>query len=188
MSYKRKTYLIDPKFQLKFSLYVCIILFISSLAYPYTIYDIISHFTDFTAKNSPEIATLVNEKKHTVIWILVLCQIGYTALVFIICIFFSHKIAGPIYKTRQYLISFRKKKNKGKILFRKDDYFHELADEINKTFDEINENHKKDFIYLSEISEYIENLNLIVPNDKKTIIKEIIKKLNEIQNRFSNII
>lgn len=183
--YKRRIYLINPKFQLKFSLYVCIILFISSLIYPVTIYDLMSNFSTYLAKYSPASIETFNNQKENLIFILVLWQLGFTSLVFIICIFFSHKIAGPLYKTTKYLSEIRSEQNIKKLFFRKGDYFQELATEFNETFEHIQENYKKDFVYISEVSAYLNNLSIVVPDDKKVIINEINKKLSEIQNRFN---
>ena len=46
------------------------------------------------------------------------------------------------------------------------------------------EEHKKDLVYISEVTTYINNLSLVVPEDKRVVLNEIIVKLNEIQNRF----
>ena len=56
---------------------------------------------------------------------------------------------------------------------------------FNKTFENIQENYRKDFVYLSEVSAYINNLSLVVPDDKKIVLSEISKKLEEIQSRFN---
>lgn len=117
--------------------------------------------------------------------ILSLWQIGFTALIFVCCIFLSHKIAGPIYKLQKYLSSVRNGEPHGKLFFRKGDYFHELADDINLTFDQIEESRKKDMVFLNEVNEYIKNLNMVVPENKQSVLEEISKKLTEMQERYN---
>lgn len=52
--------------------------------------------------------------------------------------YFSHRFAGPIYKTIQYLRSYQKGQHLGKLSFRTGDFFHELADEVNNSLQEEN--------------------------------------------------
>lgn len=185
-AYKRKIYLIDPRFQIKFSLSICLILFVSSLIYPLTIYDLMSQFIDFAAKHSNEIASTINQKRQSLVIILILWQLGFTALVFIIGIFFSHKIAGPIYKLKKHLRLIREGKATEDLYFRQGDNFHDLADEINETFNALKEEYRNDFVYLSEVNAYINNLSLVVPDDKKPVLSEIHSKLMDIQKRFEH--
>ena len=183
-AYKRKIYLIDPKFQIKFSLSICLILFVSSLIYPFTIYDLMSQFINYAASHSTDIAQTIDQKRKSLIIILILWQLGFTALVFIIGIFFSHKIAGPIYKLKKHLRMIRDGQASEDLYFRQGDHFHDLADEINDTFNTLREEYRNDFVYLSEVNAYINNLSLVVPDDKKPVLSEIHKKLSDIQKKF----
>lgn len=65
----------------------------------------------------------------------------YSAIfTFITCLFFgfyvSHRLGGPIFKTIQYLRSYREGKETPPLSFRKGDFFHELADEVNHALQE----------------------------------------------------
>lgn len=187
MGYKRTIFLINPPFQIRFSLYVAILVFISSLVYPWVLWDVLTSFIGFIAEKSPEIATQVKKQREVLLSLLIIWQLGFTFIVFIACIFFSHKIAGPIFKLQKFLAGIRDGNPHGELYFRKGDYFQEVADDFNDTFDGIQENQKKDFVYLSEVSAYINNLSLVVPDDKKVVLNEINKRLNEIQERFNNL-
>jgi signal transduction histidine kinase len=184
--YKRNTYLINPEFQIKFSLYVCGLVFVSSIIYPLTIYDLITSFITFMASKNPQVASQLEGKRSSLILILSLWQIGFTVLVFIICIFFSHKIAGPMYKLQKFLRAKKDGLESGKLFFRKGDYFQEVADDFNDVFEELEEQHNQDLVYLNEVNSYISNLGMVVPEDKKAVLNEITQKLNQIQNRFDN--
>ena len=183
--YKRSTYIINPRFQIKFSLYVCGLVFVSSIIYPLTIFDLLTSFIGFIGAKSPEMAKALEGKRSSLIVILTLWQIGFTALVFISCIFFSHKIAGPLFKLQKFLQAKRDGLDHGKLFFRKGDYFQEVADDFNDAFEEIEEEHQQDLAYLEEVSSYINNLSMVVPEDKKAVLAEITSKLNQIQNRFN---
>lgn len=182
--YKRRIYIINPGFQLKFSLLVSFVIFLSSVIYPLTIHTLITSIVDNIASTSPELSAQLTDKKSSLIVILVLWQLGFTLLAFITCIFMTHRVAGPLYKLQKYLSSIRDGQFNGKLFFRKGDYFQEVAEDINETFDSIQETYRNDFVYLSEVNVYLNNLSLVVPDDKKVVLKEITDKLSEIQNRF----
>ena len=184
--YKRSNFIVNPRFQLKFSAYVAILVFVSSIIYPFTIYDLMESFIGYMSERAPELSGQLKDKQTSLIFILSIWQLGFTTLVFIGCIFFSHKIAGPMYKLQKFLMSIRDGEARGTLFFRKGDYFHEVADDLNDTFEMIEENYKNDFVYISEVSAYLKNLSMVVPEDKKVVLEEISKRLTQIQDRFND--
>lgn len=185
-AYKRSIYLINPRFQFKFALFVCSIVLLSSIVYPLTIFDLIQNFTHFLAETSGNEQYIINleDKKTDLIMWLIVYQSIFILLVFLICIFQSHKIAGPIYKLHKFLRNVADGHPAEKLFFRKGDNFKEIADDFNDAFTSVQDSYNKDFAYLSEIQAYINNLALVVPEDKKPVLKEITTKLTEIQDRF----
>lgn len=184
MSNGRKIYLINPGFQIKFSLFISILLFVISIIYPFTIYELMNSIVNHLHSIMPNIAQDYDGKKKQIIFYLIMLQLSFTGLTFFICIFFSHRIAGPLYKLQKYLREYRDGLPRIPLTFRKGDYFQEVAEDVNLTLDQIEEDHKKDLVYISEVTTYINNLSLVVPEDKRVVLNEIIVKLNEIQNRF----
>lgn len=160
------------------------IIFLSSVIYPITIHNLVSSIVEHIAATSPELSAQLLDRQSTLLVILILWQLGFTLLAFITCIFMTHKVAGPLYKLQKYLSSIRDGQFGGKLYFRKGDYFQEVAHDINETFETIQENYQNDFVYLSEVNAYLNNLALVVPDDKKVVLKEISEKLTEIQGRF----
>jgi len=194
---KRSIVLINPTFQLKFSLFVSVVVLISSIIYPYTIYQFVEIVLQEVAKLqaasgsaaitktvlAPETIEAIRSKALIA---LIVYQFAFIGIIFIVCIFQSHKIAGPVYKLRKSLKSIRDGAPLDKIYFRKGDNFIELADDYNQTLDYLQENRNKDFAYLSEVSSFINNLSLVIPEDKKSVLNEITKKLSEIQSRYKS--
>jgi len=184
VAYSRKIYLINPKFQIRFSLFVCIIVFMTSIIYPLTIYELMNNIIAFFTLKNPEIASMYESKRNSLILFLILLHIGFTCLTFLSCIFFSHKIAGPLYKLKKHLNEIRQNGIRDHVFFRKGDYFLDIADEVNQTMDLVHEGYKNDLIYLGEVNSYINNLSLVVPDDKKIILHEISSKLSQMQERY----
>lgn len=186
VSYSRKIYLINPKFQVQLSLYVCLMVFITSLIYPFAVYQLLEAIiVNFSLKN-PEIALHYSKRRDLLIYFLLGLHIGFTCLTFIACVFLSHRIAGPIYKLQKHLRLIREGQHPGRLFFRKGDYFHDIADDLNDTINYIEDGYKNDLVYLSEVNSYINNLSLVVPDDKRVVLNEISSRLSEIQERFTN--
>lgn len=161
---------------------IVLIVCLSSLIYPFTIYDL---FNSFIANTSNEItqAQLKNGRQNLILW-LSIYQLAFCAIIFIVAIFMSHKVAGPIYKIQSFLKKVAEGVNPGKLFFRTGDYFLELAEDYNEAMDQVKETQQADFAYISEVNSFIKNLSSVVPEDKKPVLNEIVQRLSEIQNRF----
>lgn len=181
---RRRVYLINPQFQLRFSIYVCVLIFCSSIIYPFSIYELMDKFINFAIKYSPEDRDKLEEQRQNIIMILSLLQICFTAAFFIVCIFFSHKIAGPLYKMKLHLNSLKEGKNLGTLFFRKGDYFPELAQDYNEAIDKVMLSRKEDFTALTEISEQLTSLKKDIPDSQKDVLDNIHKKVVNMKSRF----
>ena len=178
--YKRSVFLINPAFQLKFSLIVCSVIIISTLIYPVIIYD----FFQLMTKSMPNVSENVLAAQKDLVLYLVLIQLVITLLVFIVFIFFTHKIAGPLYKLKNHLASIREGHPITPLNFRDGDYFQDVADEVTLFLETISSNQENDFHDLDEISMYVENLATVVPDDKKPVLSEISRRLLDIKSRY----
>ena len=67
-----------------------------------------------------------------------------------------------------------------RIRFRKGDYFPELAENFNHAMDTLYDLRQHDFGELKKIKDYLNNLSMVLPDDKKSIIAEINKKIEDI--------
>lgn len=178
--YKRSVFLINPSFQLRFSLIVCSIIVISTLIYPVIIYD----FFQLISATNPSVAKNVVAAQNDLIIFLIVIQVVITLLVFVVFIFFTHKIAGPLYKLKNHLAHIREGNAITPLTFRDGDYFHDVAEEVSLFLETLANNQENDFQYVEEISLYIENLSAVVPDDKKPILNEISRRLIDIKSRY----
>ena len=183
---RRKTYLVNPLFQLKFSILLTLLVFVSSLIYPVAIYDLMNETIMTLGKSMPGYTSVLEERRKPLLIILFLWEIGFLGLVFIISIFFSHKVAGPLHKMSLYFADIRKGKGREHLNLRKGDYFQEFGVDINKTFDYIYEEYQKDFLYIDDVIKQLTNLKTSLPEEKRESIEKIINHLLEMQSRFSS--
>lgn len=179
-TYKRSIFLVNPKFQIRFSLIVCSLIYLSSLIYPFTIVEL---FDTFSKLNPESVESLKTAKTDLVIF-LVVYQFLFVGICFVLCIFMTHKIAGPIFKLSNYLRSIAAGAAPTQITFRDGDNFHEIAQDVNAVFDAMADSREEDLAYLTEVTSYINNLALVVPEDKKSVLQEINARLLDIQTRF----
>lgn len=180
--YKRSVFLINPPFQLKFSLIVCSIILISTLIYPVIIYD----FFQLVSATTPGVTEKIAATRNELIIYLVFIQVVITILTFIAFIFITHKIAGPLYKLKNHLASIREGQPITPLTFRGGDHFQDVAEEVSLFLETVLDNQESDFQYVDEVTAYIENLSTVVPDDKKPVLKEISRRLLDIKSRYKN--
>lgn len=161
---RRKIIIIDPNFQLKFSFIMVSLIFLSGLLYPITFYEALSSFKGMSGA------------KDQLLKLLLSIQGIFLVLCFIITIFVSHKIAGPIYRTKILLKEMIARKRYFTISFRTSDYFQEFT----TIFNEFIETQKK---YDQEaILKLLKIETLLGQNNSKEIaplIQEIKQSLEE---------
>jgi sensor histidine kinase YesM len=134
----RRIYLLNKGFQLRFAFYVCSWLIALSLAYPLIISNLFDYLIQYLALDplGPALATL-EKTREDLLWLLILMQAVMLTITFLISIFMSHKIAGPLYKLRRYFQEVRAGKLDQKLSFRKNDYFQELVPDYNSMMETI---------------------------------------------------
>lgn len=173
MANHRRSYIINPKFQYKFSFIICSLIFIGSLIYPITIYDLF----DYIIQMNPTSATEHASHRNNLIQFLILMQIGFIGIVFVFCLFISHKIAGPLYKLSQHLQSLRETGEIKILKFRTGDNFPEIAEEINDTLEFFTSKTEEEIKTLQELSDFLENIALVIPEDKKPVLTAAQEKI-----------
>lgn len=178
--YKRSTFLIDKNFQIRFCLIVSSLIFLSSLIFPVIFID----FLDEMVLVYPQMAEVVREYRVNIIYIMLPIQFVFLGLVFLLMIFLTHKIAGPMYKLKEHLISIREGEDIRPLSFRQGDYFHDVADEVTQFLESVLEKQQEDFEYLEEVTMYINNLAPAIPEDKRPVMNEISRRLTEIVQRY----
>ncbi len=160
---------------------VCLIVAVSSLIYPFVIYSVFDMFLD---KLPSAVQGDMADVKKGVIASLLIFQLFYIAGVFFIFIFVSHKIAGPMFKLKKFLKHISDGNAPETLFFRNGDYFREVADYFNEAFQSISDRYKDDSKYIEEVIHYINNLSIVVPEDKKPVLKEIVSRLEQTKDRF----
>lgn len=178
--YKRSTFLIDPKFQLRFSIVVSLIFIIGSLVYTFVVYDFMNDLGNQYALTKLG----VSEAANSFLLFLIPFQFLLTALVILTSIFLTHKVAGPLYKLKNHLSHIREGDPITPLEFRAGDNFMDVAEEVTLLLEWVVANQEADFKYVEEVSAYVDNLALVIPDDKKPVLNEISRRLKDISSRY----
>ena len=139
--YNRSIFIIDKVYQMKFSSFVVLMFFIPSLVYPISIYYLYSLLLDKI--ESVELVNALMAQEWKLYVILALMHLCLCGIIFIVCIFQSHKVAGPIYKIKTWLTQIKNNEEVGPIYLREGDHFPELVDYFKDALETIEKNKKK---------------------------------------------
>ena len=136
-AYQRRIILINKPFQIRFAIYVCSWLLVLGLIYPMLVNQLFDAFYRFIAidPNGPQIS-LLQESRHGVMFSLISLQVFFIIMTFMLSIFLSHRIAGPLYKLSKSFHEAAAGKL-SRITFRKSDHFKELAADFNVLVDSV---------------------------------------------------
>ena len=130
---RRKQILINKPFQLKFCVFVCSWIFAISLVFPLIIYRLFDFFMSHISPNPPSGTILAVESvRFDLVIMLVGLEIIFLFVTFLVSLFISHRIAGPLYKLQRTMDETSPEEIPEKLAFRKYDYFPELAESYTK--------------------------------------------------------
>ncbi len=144
--YKRTNFLINKRFQLRFAFFVCSWIFALSMIYPIVIFNIFEFFIKGFADGNTVVPTLTSDKvkliENQVLVVLGIIQLVFLGITFILTIFLSHRIAGPLFKLKRAIDDVKNGNVDQKIYFRKNDHFIELQDSFNEMVQYLSSNKK----------------------------------------------
>ncbi len=131
---KRRQFLINPGFQIKFVFMTVSFIGALSLVYPFILDVVMDANYSALRKVAPGAdLTVFEQQKRTVLAYVFLIQVVFVLGCVAVNFFVSHRIAGPIYKLRRlFEAGWRGAEESPEVTFRKHDYFPELAEAFNQ--------------------------------------------------------
>ena len=174
--YQRRNFLINKNFQIRYCVYVCSWLFTLSFVYPFIIYEIFDFFMRYVAFHSPKtITTDLREIRTQIVGLLAILQGVFLIVTFLISVFVSHRIAGPLYKLSQWLQAGRDGTLRPDLYFRKADYFREVATDYNLMISGVYSRVDRNIIKLEES---LKKADGSLRSDMEKVIEDL-KKIRE---------
>jgi len=96
----------------------------------YNLYgQIIDQAIQYAAPESAKIGA--QSARSMMMWMLIILELLFIGVVFLISLFISHRIAGPIYKLTLFFDKARSGDFQSKLAFREKDHFQDLAQDYN---------------------------------------------------------
>jgi methyl-accepting chemotaxis protein len=133
LNFKRRRFLINSRFQLRFAFYLCTWSLALSAIFPVLLNQTFMLLAEQLIQNpnGPEVAYIMDVRKEILLGIYAL-EAVFLVAVFGISIFISHRIAGPLYKLNEF---FKEAAATGQLKrdlrFRSTDHFQEIAQSYN---------------------------------------------------------
>jgi len=180
--YKRHTYIINKKFQVKYLFIIITVMLITVATVSFTtfyfVWDRIIEeffFVPDAAKKLGHI--LVNTTKMLVLPVIVLAVVFAFAGVLL-----SHRVAGPIYRVQKIAEDLGNGNLNFTVRFRKDDDLQELAGALNKMIGNIRAMVKEDKVIISRLSVMSEKLSRDIDSqqDLKKDVRETVAEIDRI--------
>lgn len=134
---KRKSFLINPKFQINLISKVFVLALANNLVFFSAIYyffiDLKETALNIGLPKKHIFFTFLELEYHDILWPILLASILSLVLVLIVIfgVLISHKIAGPLHQLSQALVSMTEGGSAREISFRKGDYFQDLNETVN---------------------------------------------------------
>lgn len=186
MAKRRGILLINPKFQLRFSFYVCSWLFCLSVIHPLIIYSLFEFFLRFAkAHLGADSLSYLQGIQAEFLWNLGLLEVSFVAITFLISLFISHKIAGPIYKLGLFLDEAKSGRLDQKLRFRKSDHFQELASGYNEMVKGLQELMGKNIETVSTSIARIENILEGADEKTREELEQVLGELRKVRERIN---
>jgi methyl-accepting chemotaxis protein len=183
MLYRRSVFLINKPFQIRFAFYVCSWLIALSFVYPLIIFNLFTYLMRYLALDplGPAVAALETTRQE-LLWLLLLMELVFLSLTFLISIFMSHKIVGPLYKLGRFFREAGAGNLDQSLGFRKRDYFHDLAEEYNAMMGHIRQRMKTKSNGIDASIQRLEKALPMVNPEIRLEIEATIRTLREAQN------
>lgn len=176
----RKQYLIDRKFQLRFSLELLIFVVITPFIVWANIYMLgqYSHSQDIYAQGAMTQWGMIGVLFQQRWWLLLLLYLTNFGIFYFIILYYSHRVAGPIYKCTKALDAIAAGNVSGKIKLRKRDYFESLGNSINAVV----KNYSDDITGLKDAMDVLRSkASSVGDND----LKKAVEKMDTILSRYN---
>lgn len=171
---RRRTLVINRRFQLRFAFFVSSWVIVLSLVFPSILYNFIETFSQMIAKHADSnVLTAVQNFQSESIFAIAVGTVVFAAVIFMLSLYMSHRVAGPVYRIQGALARWAKGAVEQNVHFRKHDHFTELADSYN-----VAAKQHADLIQKTKhAKDRLETLATELDHRHKAIVQEIVAEL-----------
>lgn len=183
-TYRRKILLINGPFQWRFCIYITLWVGVLCFIYPLIVANLFDYFSRYMQMDPAhaDIGVLMNTRKG-VVSLLIVTEGVFLSLTFVMSMFVSHRIAGPLFKLRRTMDEFSKGTFTRKLAFRKKDYFPELAADFNQMVRVLRERDSRENEILSAAVSRIESAMKSASGETKNDLETALISIRKLQEQ-----
>ncbi len=177
----RRQILINPSFQIRFSFFFTATVLAFSLitaTFCLGMLELVQGNPFF--RDHPEALQALQGVRRDLLLVLFVVFTLIGTISFVISLYHSHRIAGPLYKLRLAMISLQQGVLDHHIKFRTKDNFVELADGFNAMADAIFIRRRRDFERLATVTPKLERLRGSLQGEEQAIAHEVLNAVVEL--------
>lgn len=181
MRNSRNHLLINPRFQLHFAFLFSLATLVFTglfLIFSFGLLDILEKTQAF--QNHAESLQALHQARANLLYLFIILGTVIAICSFLLALFHSHRIAGPLYKLRLSMIAMQQGVLDQHIRFRTKDNFGELADGFNSMTDAIFVRRRKDFEKVQSVIPKLERLNNNLDGEDHATVAEVLNALREL--------
>jgi methyl-accepting chemotaxis protein len=181
----RRHILINPAFQVKFAILFTLAVLVFASIFPifvYTLFESMQNLPLFS-KSSAAVGALKEARSDMIIFFIVMTVVTMLTA-FLLALFHSHRIAGPLYKLRMSMVAMQQGVLNQHIKFRTKDNFTELADGFNAMTDSIFIRRRRDFERVSSVIPKLERLQSTLSGEEQASVTEVLNALQELSREL----
>ena len=181
MANLRKHILINPNFQVRFAVYFTISILVFASIFPifvYTLFESMEAHSVFSKNQSAQQA--LSEARYDMVIFFLVVTIVIVLTSFLLALFHSHRIAGPLYKLRMSMVALQQGVLNHHIKFRTQDNFQELADGFNNMMDAVFIRRRRDFEKINSVIPKLERLQRSLGGEEQASVTEVLTALQEL--------
>lgn len=177
----RRHLIINPRFQFRFAIFIMLVVLVVCTGFPVVILQMFDTAGNHALiMNNPPAQLALEDVRREFMFLIISVNSILVFGSFIITLWLTHRIAGPMYKLRTAMTSMRQGVLDRHISFREKDTFPELADEFNAMSDAIYARRKRDLDYVQSVLPKLERLRMSLQGEQQATAAEILHSLQEL--------
>jgi methyl-accepting chemotaxis protein len=184
-TYHRKNYLIDKKFQLTFIMKFCAVVILSSIVIGSLIFYLSRNSTTVAIENTRVFAKPTSDfiLPQLVIIVIVVASV-FSSLLFVMTLFATHRIAGPMYRLRKDIDSLRGGDLTGSFIIRDKDQLKGLAKSLSDMGLVLRQKHSQLKVRTDSLRGFLKEKNYCVSLEDKERFSDLLKDIDDILAYF----
>jgi len=183
----RRQYFIDRSFQASFIFKFCIVVILSSIIIAGAIFLLSQGSTTVAIENTQVVVKKTADFIAPIVsWVLIIVTILSAIVVGLICLFVSHKIAGPLYRIKKEVETLADGNLKANFNIRSSDQLQELAKSLDKMVKSIKGNRKEIVSKLDNLRTFLREKDYSIQSSDESKVVELLSEVESSIDSFKS--